>query len=233
MVSKKSRLVVAMTSFWFFSIALIFVSLVIAVALYSFKFRGGLSDNSTDWSNFGSYMGGIFGPLVSFVTLLAVLKTVYLQRELLDAQGEEFNRMNILQQQTFEATLNQMANAASDARKLQVSAAQDTAIKVIDQHVSGYERNWDRHNEAAYRFNSSERSRAVAEDDEDFLQSILLHRDYTRQAIDQLVDLSIFISVTDFRTVHDVKTQLALGLARITNDFKDRNRLTGQFSQGD
>ena len=136
MDSKTRKTAHALKLFWFFSSASIVVSFVIAICAYRLKFGGALSDNSSDWSNFGSYMGGIFGPLVSFVTLLAVLKTVYLQRELLDAQREEFDRMNTAQQQTFEAQLNQNSSIAEDAKRKRVSEFQDTVLQLLNQQIS-------------------------------------------------------------------------------------------------
>ncbi|WP_122510189.1 hypothetical protein [Pseudomonas viridiflava] len=197
-------------------------AMVVAVCLYRFQFGGDFAESSDKWSDFGGYVGGIFGPLVSFVTLLAVLKTVYMQRELLDAQKSEFEHMNALQQQTFESQLNQMTNAASDARVLQVSAAQDTAIKVVDQHISIYERVWDRHNESAYRFRDDEAQRSPLPDDQEFLDDILSHRNEARIAIDMLVQLSIELAVGDFRTPHLVRKSLALGLDKIRIDIKAR-----------
>ncbi len=126
----------ALKLFWFFSSASILVSFVIAIWAYRLKFGGALSDNSSDWSDFGSYIGGIFGPLVSFVTLLAVLKTVHLQRELLDAQREEFDRMNAVQQQTFDAQLVQNSSITEDAKRKRVSEFQSTVLQLLNQQIS-------------------------------------------------------------------------------------------------
>jgi hypothetical protein len=40
-----------------------------------------LSTSTGDWSNFGSYIGGVAGPILSFITLFFVLKTLKLQNE--------------------------------------------------------------------------------------------------------------------------------------------------------
>lgn len=205
-------------------IVAVILAVFVAVYLYRSTFGPELAGTSGEWSNFGSYIGGVFGPLISFVTLLAVLKTVYMQRELLDAQKEEFTRMNALQQQTFDTQLNQMTKAASDSRILQVSAAQDTAIKVVDQHISIYERVWDRHNESAYRFNRDESHRSSLPGDEVFFENILQHRDEARIAIDELMRLSVNLAVSEFHSVHQVRKCLALGLDSIrTTIISQRN----------
>lgn len=38
-----------------------------------------LSGHSADWANFGTYVGGVAGPLLSFLALIAVVWTVRLQ----------------------------------------------------------------------------------------------------------------------------------------------------------
>ena len=41
------------------------------------------SPNSVEWANFGSYFGGVAGPMLSFLALMAVVWTVHLQYDLL------------------------------------------------------------------------------------------------------------------------------------------------------
>jgi hypothetical protein len=129
----------AIMSFWFFSTTFILTAFVFAIFIYRLKFSGGLSANSGDWSNFGGYIGGIFGPLVSFVTLLAVLKTVYLQRELLVTQREEFSSMQALQRETFNSQQDQIKWAAETAKQDQHSRALDHLLSMVDRHCVLYE----------------------------------------------------------------------------------------------
>lgn len=136
MDSKPRKTARTLKLFWFFSSASILVSFAIAICAYRSKFGGALSDSSSDWSNFGSYIGGILGPLVSFVTLLAVLKTVYLQRELIDAQREEFDRMNVVQRQTFDAQIIQNSSIADDTKRKRVSDFQNTVLQLLNQQIS-------------------------------------------------------------------------------------------------
>ena len=59
------------------------VVLVGSVTLY-FGRGGVLPSSPEDWANFGTYAGGIAGPLLSFVALIAIVRTMQLQRETLD-----------------------------------------------------------------------------------------------------------------------------------------------------
>ncbi|MDD2133329.1 hypothetical protein [Pseudomonas kurunegalensis] len=72
------------------------VILIASAALYYYvtTFSGGLSNNSTHWSEFGGYIGGVLGPAVSFFALVGVVVTVHYQRELLVSQRNEIKRLS-------------------------------------------------------------------------------------------------------------------------------------------
>lgn len=57
--------------------------LVGTIAIY-FGFGGITPHTLGEWSNFGTYVGGIAGPLLSFVALIAVARTMHLQRAALE-----------------------------------------------------------------------------------------------------------------------------------------------------
>jgi hypothetical protein len=62
-----------------------FLVLACTIAAYALLggFGPGFSHNSVEWANFGSYLGGVAGPLLSFLALMAVVWTVRLQYDLL------------------------------------------------------------------------------------------------------------------------------------------------------
>lgn len=91
------------------------VAAVVAILEYRSVFGSQLSSISADWSNFGSYIGGVFGPLISFITLIAVMLTVVLQKRLLDEQSAQFVEMNNLQKETFNSQADQISNAERQA----------------------------------------------------------------------------------------------------------------------
>ena len=78
-----------------------FVLLLIApILLYYIKFRHcSISDNPSDWADFGSYVGGVYTLLVTF---LAIYLTRHLERKDLEwkksktAVGELYEQINII-----------------------------------------------------------------------------------------------------------------------------------------
>ena len=55
--------------------------LIVGIALlpYFLTFNGGFSNDSGTWSDFGSYVGGVLGPLFAMLSFLAVVFTLWTQ----------------------------------------------------------------------------------------------------------------------------------------------------------
>lgn len=121
-----------------FSISVILVALVISIYVYTLAFSGGLSTAPDNWSAFGTYIGGIFGPLISFVTLIAILKTISLQKELLNTQRSEFMQMQALQDQTFKAQQLQYQNALEESKVQTFERTRDHLLSMADRHLAHY-----------------------------------------------------------------------------------------------
>lgn len=78
------------------AVFLIGVLLILAVsgAYYSYVGLGQpVSTIGKDWADFGSYFGGVAGPLLSFISILLLVYTIHLQHgQLSDAQHETLKR---------------------------------------------------------------------------------------------------------------------------------------------
>lgn len=109
-------------------IAMLVMALFISGMFYFWIFRYGLSHNPDNWSAFGSFFGGIFGPLISAVTLVAILKTISLQRETMDAQREEYLK---LKDQQLAAFLEQQAQTELARKALASSRVADYRSGII------------------------------------------------------------------------------------------------------
>jgi hypothetical protein len=116
----------------------------LSIFYYRNIFSGGFSTNAQDWSAFGGYVGGLFGPLVSFVALLAVLKTIELQKELLETQRREFKSMQDLQNKTFDSQQGQINDAKENSRVEAIERLKDTLIGAIDRRVTLYDTRYGR-----------------------------------------------------------------------------------------
>ncbi|PYC06331.1 hypothetical protein DMX04_00395 [Pseudomonas koreensis] len=118
-----------------FSAALIgavLVALGFSIYFYRQSFSGDLSVKPEEWSAFGTYIGGLFGPLISFLTLIAILKTIGLQKELLKTQRSEFSAMERLQTRTLASQLSQIERADADADRRLIEESRLNVLRILD-----------------------------------------------------------------------------------------------------
>lgn len=195
----------------FWSFAALIVLPVIVAAIFSFllyraQFGGGFSGVSAKWSEFGGYIGGVLGPIVSFCTLLAVVRTVYLQRELIEVQKLEYKKL--LDQQDVQITLakDEMQVARTTSyRELQLrlvemlieQSKQEAAI--IQREIDRYSKNPSVFQVGDYLANLSERFNQLGEEER------------------QLRLVMVMLSVNEFGSLEEVKKFLEPYLNRFLN----------------
>src|SRR6185295_13433682 len=93
------------------------------------SFGGELSDSQERWGQFGDYIGGLLNPLLGTATLLGVIFTIGLQRDLLKTTGDQVEvarreyedgakaqriQSVLAQQQGFEATFFRMLETVNE-----------------------------------------------------------------------------------------------------------------------
>ncbi|WP_462174342.1 putative phage abortive infection protein [Pseudoalteromonas xiamenensis] len=70
---------------FFGSVFAIFVVLV----LYLSKFNGGFSNSNEAWGTFGDFFGGTLNPILSFISFIALLVTIFIQSKELELTRKE------------------------------------------------------------------------------------------------------------------------------------------------
>lgn len=118
-------------------VSVVVVAVVLAMVVYRKAFSSDLSIEPNNWSAFGSYIGGVFGPLISFLTLLAILKTIGLQKELLDTQRTEFETMQTLQVKAIEAQLSQIRSSDAESARRLIEESRISALQALDKYLHG------------------------------------------------------------------------------------------------
>lgn len=83
----------------------------------------------------GSFFGGIFSPLISFATLIAVIITVALQKEIISTQKREFECLVILQNDTLSAQREQLEQAKTDSKSISLSESKKLYLGLFEQHA--------------------------------------------------------------------------------------------------
>jgi hypothetical protein len=175
--------------------------LMVSAFLYLRVFNGSLSQDSSAWSAFGSFFGGLFGPLISLVTLLAVLRTVELQKQLLEIQQSEFEGLSSIQR---------AANA--DSRLAEYKSHQ---LQLLDQQINMFERMQDRYTQQAVNLTSV--NRGIVYNSE--LANLDKGIERTEATVSLLVRLSIEVSLQEFEDVDELKHKVSSSLEAIDPFF--------------
>lgn len=61
--------------------AFVLIILLLPILFYAYNFEFSLSKESDDWADFGSYIGGVYAPILSVLTLMVLLTQIYIQFE--------------------------------------------------------------------------------------------------------------------------------------------------------
>jgi hypothetical protein len=205
-----------------YGISILVIALLLSVTSYLWVFRYGLSNEPNNWSAFGSFFGGVFGPMVSVVTLVAILKTISLQREMMDAQREEYSSLLDQQRLAFIEQQRQTELSDSALKSSRVADYKSGLLQMLDQQ-SNYQ-----HSAAnAYRerINTALSMLGPLKDIKDTPENKKSMEDLgelskrmgesERSAL-EITRLSLSLAVTEFEDVAEVKTFIASRISIIT-----------------
>lgn len=115
---------------WIIVGALIFM--VVTYAAYFLKFHGILSETQGDWGQFGDYLGGTLNPLLSFLSLIALVFTVSLQTQQLENSRLALDNSKA----ELEATREEMRRSADAQREVAAAAHSQAEYANISTQLS-------------------------------------------------------------------------------------------------
>ena len=78
--------------------------MIASFGIYLSEFHSPLSNNHTKWGEFGSYFGGVTGPLVSVMAFIGLLKSISLTKKQFELQSQESTFFNLLNFHTSKVT---------------------------------------------------------------------------------------------------------------------------------
>lgn len=85
-------------------LALIFISVY---GVYFFNFPNGLSEKQDVWGQFGDFVGGTLNPILSFITIYILYRTIILQQESLEKTSAALT----LSQNTYELSRTELSKS--------------------------------------------------------------------------------------------------------------------------
>ena len=166
------------------------VFVVVVASFYFSIFNNGISKSSDNWSNFGTFVGGLIGPAISLVTLIALLRTIDLQ-------------------------LDQSAHFVEDGRSARLSEFKASQLRLLDQQILMYERMIDRYDTDVVRISEYMRRSGSARTED--LNKAHQNLATAEREIKDLIQLSVEVSLMDFDTVDELREKVKSGLLTVNS----------------
>ena len=123
-------------------VALVVLGMIISIVAYRNVFDGSLSELPADWGDAGSFFGGIFTPIIAFATLVAIVITIQLQKQLLATQKSE---LDSIKKQALEQSLNEqkkiylsLIEQQIDIRRCNMERASEDAMFMLQKQGEGF-----------------------------------------------------------------------------------------------
>jgi hypothetical protein len=73
---------------------IVIITIIFASAYFLIFFREGISHNPNDWASFGSYLGGVVGPVIALGSLFGLALLIDLQKKTIEVTREEMATSN-------------------------------------------------------------------------------------------------------------------------------------------
>jgi uncharacterized membrane protein len=123
----KSMTPTRLAEYFLWMIAGVFLLIARIFGRYFTYFKGDLSNAHGDWGTFGDYIGGTLNPILSFLSLIALLATIVLQSKELKLSRKELKRSASAQEDT-KAILRKQSET------LERQQFESTFFSMLDQH---------------------------------------------------------------------------------------------------
>ncbi|WAT31782.1 hypothetical protein [Pseudomonas sp. GXZC] len=186
-------------------VSLLLLGLVVSVGFYLATFDGGVSNDPNKWAAFGSFFGGVFSPLVSVVTLVALLKTIRLQQQTMLSQKSDSERVIELQNQAYKAQAEQLSMAEAELLSARITDFKSSVIRVFDQRISYYQ-----HSQAdALSRIGVIKSFGEFSGSMDAIELIADRGTLYKVELEKLLKFSLLFAIKDFNSLDEAKAFLA------------------------
>lgn len=104
------------------------------------NFHGELSNNPSDWGNFGDFAGGIIGPLLSFLSIVLLVITIHQQAEANEIAIREQNTSQHIRLladllNEIKVTLSESVHVQGDTVELRAALRNELMIDTNDKEI--------------------------------------------------------------------------------------------------
>lgn len=106
--------------------------ILFVISVYVWNFGGALSPDHSTWGEFGDFVGGILNPSLSFLGLIALLLTLWVQSRELRHSIEELQLARDQLERSAQAQENSERALAAHARAASLAAQIEAATRLIE-----------------------------------------------------------------------------------------------------
>ncbi|MEI6336190.1 MAG: putative phage abortive infection protein [Methylococcaceae bacterium] len=116
-----------LAEYFLWMIVIVFLFIAGIFGRYVTHFNGDLSTDQAKWGTFGDYIGGTLNPILSFISLIALLTTIVLQSKEFELTRDELKRNASAQEETKKILDKQSETLARQQ-------FESTFFSMLDQH---------------------------------------------------------------------------------------------------
>ncbi|MCR9845955.1 hypothetical protein [Vibrio antiquarius] len=88
----------------------LFVVLLMPILAYIYKFGLGLWDKPDEWSDLGGYVGGVYAPILSIVTLVVISIQIFIQHQQYQHQEEQIKEYLVALEQALDVKVGEISS---------------------------------------------------------------------------------------------------------------------------
>jgi hypothetical protein len=118
------------------------VSILAVFSVYFYSFHSTLSKDASSWGDFGDFIGGTLSPILTFVSIIALVHTIELQRQQLQIARKELKNSKVelrLTRQELEKSAKAQAVTAMVLQKQAEYALITTRLSVLRTELDMYQ----------------------------------------------------------------------------------------------
>ncbi|GHW88298.1 hypothetical protein VCSRO199_3421 [Vibrio cholerae] len=196
-------------------VALIVLGTIVSILTYRSVFDGALSELPSDWGDAGGFFGGIFTPIIAFATLIAIVITIQLQKQLLETQNREFTKLYNLQQETLDTQKRELSVVSEQALEQSLNEQKKIYLNLLEQQIDIRRCDMERASEGAmFMLHKQNEGYAI---EKSAIENNLSQKELLEKQVQVLTYVSIGFTLQKFKSISEMDNSITRLFQMIDN----------------
>lgn len=200
-----------------FLVVIVVIGLLFSIFAYRSVFDGTLSSIPANWGAAGGFFGGIFTPIIAFATLIAIVITIQLQKQLLVTQNNEFKKLYNLQVETLSTQKSELDLAKQQVLDQSINEQKKIYLNLIEQQTDIRRRNMESASEGVVSMLNKKAEGFLI--DELIMGNNINQKNLFEKQIQVLTGVSIGFTLQKFNSIAEMDTSITK-LFKVIDDQK-------------